>query len=131
VLREHNEIVRRLLLQFGGQEIDNAGDGFLATFDGPGRAVRCALAVVSELARLGLDVRAGVHTGEVELVEGKIGGIAVHVGARVGAVGGPGEVIVTRTVKDLTAGSGLAYRELGPHSLRGVPGEWELFAAAA
>lgn len=126
---EHDETVRRLLAQFGGREIDHAGDGFLATFDGPGRAVRCALAIASELARLQLDVRAGVHTGEVEIVGEGIGGIAVHIGARVAGLGTAGEVLVTRTVKDLTAGSGIEFEERGTHVLRGVPGEWELFAA--
>jgi pimeloyl-ACP methyl ester carboxylesterase/class 3 adenylate cyclase len=129
LIREHNEAVRRLLAEFGGREVDRAGDGFLATFDGPGRAVRCALGIVPELARLGLDVRAGVHTGEVELLGEGIGGIAVHIGARVAALGDAGDVLVTRTVKDLTAGSGIDFRERGTHALRGVPGEWELFAA--
>ena len=131
LLAEHHEVVRRLLARFGGKEVDHAGDGFLATFDGPGRAVRCALVIVSELERLQLEVRAGVHTGEVELVDGGIGGIAVHIGARVAAFGGAGEVLVTRTVKDLTAGSGIEFQERGAHTLRGVPGEWELFAATA
>ncbi len=126
---EHDAVVRRLLAQFGGREIDNAGDGFLATFDGPGRAVRCALQVVSDLERLGLEVRAGVHTGEVEVVGDGVSGIAVHIGARVGALGAAGEVLVTRTVKDLTAGSGIEFEERGTHALRGVPGEWEVFAA--
>jgi pimeloyl-ACP methyl ester carboxylesterase/class 3 adenylate cyclase len=129
LLEEHNVVVRRLLDRFGGREIDRAGDGFLATFDGPARAVRCALAIVSELAALGLDVRAGVHTGEVELMGEGIGGIAVHIGARVAGLGGAGEVLVTRTVKDLTVGSGIELVERGTHELRGVPGEWELFAA--
>jgi pimeloyl-ACP methyl ester carboxylesterase/class 3 adenylate cyclase len=126
---EHDEAVRRLLARFDGREVDVAGDGFLATFDGPGRAVRCALEIVSDLELLGLDVRAGVHTGEVEIVGQGIGGIAVHIGARVAALGGAGEVLVTRTVKDLTAGSGIAYEKRGAQTLRGVPGEWELFAA--
>jgi pimeloyl-ACP methyl ester carboxylesterase len=126
---EHDETVRRLLAEFGGREIDHAGDGFLATFDGPGRAVHCALAIVSELERLELEVRAGVHTGEVEVVGEGIGGIAVHIGARVAALGRAGEVVVTRTVKDLTAGSAIGFEGRGTHQLRGVPGEWELFAA--
>jgi len=126
---EHDETVRRALARFAGREVDHAGDGFLATFDGPGRAVRCALAIVSELARLELDVRAGVHTGEVELVGGGIAGIAVHVGARVAALGDAGEVLVTRMVKELTAGSGISYEPWGTQPLRGVPGDWELFAA--
>ena len=130
LLERHNETVRRILARFAGREIDRAGDGFLATFEGPARAVRAAQAIVSELAELGLDVRAGVHTGEVELLdEGGIGGIAVHLGARVAGTGGAGDVLVTRTVRDLTVGSGLEFEPRGTHTLRGVPGEWELFAA--
>jgi len=128
---EHDETVRRLLARFGGQEVDHAGDGFFATFDGPGRAVRCALAIVSELESLQLGVRAGVHTGEVEVVGAGISGIAVYIGARVAALGTAGEVLATRTVKDLTAGSGIEFEERGTHALRGVPGEWEIFAANA
>jgi len=131
LLAEHHETVRRLLERFGGKEVDPAGDGFLATFDGPGRAVRCALEIVSELARMQLDVRAGVHTGEVEILGEGIGGIAVHIGARVAALAGAGEVLVTRTVKDITAGSGIDFEARGEHTLRGVPGDWELFAAQA
>jgi len=129
LLEDHNEAVRRVLARYGGREIDRAGDGFLATFDGPARAVRSALAIVSELASLHLDVRAGVHTGEVEIVGEGIGGIAVHIGARVAALGIAGEVLVTRTVKDLTAGSGIEFQGRETHALRGVPGDWELFAA--
>jgi pimeloyl-ACP methyl ester carboxylesterase/class 3 adenylate cyclase len=129
LLEEHNEAVRRVLERYSGREIDRAGDGFLATFDGPARAVQAALAIVSELARLQLDVRAGVHTGEVEIVGEGIGGIAVHLCARVAALGTAGEVLVTRTVKDLTAGSGIEFQERGTHALRGVPGNWELFVA--
>jgi pimeloyl-ACP methyl ester carboxylesterase len=131
VLEAHNEAIRGVLSRYRGREVDHAGDGFLATFDGPARAVHAALEIVSDLARLDLEVRAGVHTGEVELVDGGIGGIAVHIGARVAALGGPRDVLVTRTVKDLTAGSGIGYREWGVHALRGVPGDWELFAASA
>ena len=126
---EHDSVVRRSLARFGGREIDTAGDGFLATFDGPGRAVGCALSIVSELERLGLEVRAGVHTGEIEVVGDGVSGIAVHIGARVAALGGAGDVLVTRTVKDLTAGSGIGFRERGTHVLRGVPGDWDVFAA--
>lgn len=129
LLEEHNEAVRRVLARYGGREVDRAGDGLLATFDGPARAVRSALAIVSELASLQLDVRAGVHTGEVEIVGEGIGGIAVHIGARVAGLGTAGEVLVTRTVKDLTAGSGIEFQARGTHALRGVPGDWELFAA--
>jgi len=131
LLERHNEVVRRVLARRGGREVDRAGDGFLATFDGPARAVRAGLEIVSELAALGLDVRVGVHTGEVERSGDEIAGIAVHVGARVGALGGAGEVLVTNTVKDLTAGSGIGYEPRGTRELRGVPGDWELFAARA
>ena len=131
LLGEHNEAVRRVLARYGGREVDRAGDGFLATFDGPARAVRCALTIVAELASLQLGVRAGVHTGEVEIVDEGIGGIAVHIGARVAALGAAGDVLVTRTVKDLTAGSRIEFQVRGTHTLRGVPGNWELFAARA
>jgi pimeloyl-ACP methyl ester carboxylesterase/class 3 adenylate cyclase len=129
LLEAHNDTVRRQLARHGGREVDRAGDGFLATFDGPARAVRCAAAIVGELADLGLDVRAGVHTGEVEILAEGIGGIAVHIGARVAALGGAGDILVTRTVKDLTAGSGIEFEERGGHTLKGVPGQWEVFAA--
>jgi class 3 adenylate cyclase len=131
LLGRHNDVVRAALARFGGREVDQAGDGFLGTFDGPARAVRCGLAIVTELAAIGLDVRAGVHTGEVELLGERIGGIAVHTGARVAALGSAGDVLVTRTVKDLTAGSGIELSERGTHELKGVPGTWELFAASA
>jgi class 3 adenylate cyclase len=129
LLGEHNEVVRRVLERFGGREVDRAGDGFLATFAAPARAVRCALAIVSELERLQLDVRAGLHTGEVEVAADGISGIAVHIGARVAARATTGEVLVTSTVRDLTVGSGIEFRSRGTETLRGVPGEWELFAA--
>jgi class 3 adenylate cyclase len=129
LLEEHNEIVRRVFARHGGREVDRAGDGFLATFEGPARAVRAALAIVSELAPLRLDVRAGIHTGEVEILDEGIGGIAVHIGARVAALATPGEVLVTRTVKDLSVGSGIDFDRRGTHVLRGVPGDWELHAA--
>jgi len=129
LLERHNDVVRRVLARYGGREIDRAGDGFLATFDGPARAVRAALAIVSELASLKLDVRASVHTGEVELVGEGIGGIAVHLAARVVALGAAGEVLVTSTVKDLTAGSGIEFERRGTHQLRGVPDDWQLFVA--
>jgi pimeloyl-ACP methyl ester carboxylesterase/class 3 adenylate cyclase len=131
LLERHNEAVRRVLRRYGGREVDRAGDGFLATFDGPARAVRSALGIISELDSLGLAVRVGVHTGEVEMDGDGISGIAVHVGARVAALGQAGEVVVTRTVKDLTSGSGIEFQGRGTHSLRGVPGDWELFAADA
>jgi pimeloyl-ACP methyl ester carboxylesterase len=131
LLERHNDAVRRVLGRYGGREVDRAGDGFLATFGGPARAVRAALEIVFELAPLQLDVRVGVHTGEVELLGDSIGGIAVHIGARVAATGDAGDVLVTRTVKDLTAGAGIEFRPRGTHALRGVPGDWELYSAHA
>jgi class 3 adenylate cyclase len=128
LLERHHALVRRELDRYGGKEIDTAGDGFFATFDGPARAVRCACAVEEAVAELGLEVRAGVHTGEVELVDGKVGGIAVHIGARIAHEAGPGEVLVSSTVKDLVVGSGLRFRERGRTELKGVPGEWQLYA---
>jgi class 3 adenylate cyclase len=127
LLERHHALVRRELDRFGGKEIDTAGDGFFATFDGPARAVRCASAIEEAVGDLGLEVRAGVHTGEVELVDGKVGGIAVHIGARVAHEAGPGEVLVSSTVKDLVVGSGLRFREHGRTTLKGVPGEWQLY----
>jgi class 3 adenylate cyclase len=127
---EHNEAVRSALARFDGREVDHAGDGFFATFDGPGRAVHCALVIVEALERLELEVRVGLHTGEVEVGGEGIGGIAVHIGARVASLAEAGEVLVTRTVKDLTVGSGISFEPRGVHELRGVPGEWEVFAAA-
>jgi class 3 adenylate cyclase len=128
LLEGHHNLVRRELGRFRGREVDTAGDGFLATFDGPARAVRCARAVSDGVRTLGLEVRAGLHTGEVELVDDKVSGLAVHIGARVAAAAGPGEVLVSSTVKDLVAGSGLRFQDRGPQSLKGVPGEWHLFA---
>jgi pimeloyl-ACP methyl ester carboxylesterase len=130
VLEAHNGMIRRQLVAHGGHEVDTAGDGFLATFDGPARAVVAALAIRDAVQLLGLQIRAGVHTGEVQLREGGIGGIAVHIGARVAARAGPGEVIVTRTVKDLVAGSHIRFTDLGTHTLKGVPDEWQLFSVA-
>jgi pimeloyl-ACP methyl ester carboxylesterase len=128
-LREaHHAIVRRELGRFRGKEIDTAGDGFLATFDGPARAIRCASGVTEAVKELGLEVRAGVHTGECELVGDKVGGIAVHIGARVAARAEPGEVLVSSTVRDLVAGSGIVFADRGVAELKGVPGEWRLFS---
>jgi class 3 adenylate cyclase len=124
----HHALVRRQLARFRGRELDTAGDGFFASFDGPARAVRCACEIVKGVGELGLEVRAGVHTGECELIEGKVTGIAVHTGARIAAAAEGGEVLVSSTVKDLVAGSGLAFEERGEHSLKGI-GEWRLFAA--
>ena len=128
LLAAHHDVVRRELERHRGREIETAGDGFLATFDGPARAVRCACAVAQDVQRLGIEVRAGLHTGEVEQVGEKVMGIAVHTAARVAALAGPREVLVSSTVKDLVAGSGLRFVDRGSHDLRGVPGEWRLFA---
>jgi pimeloyl-ACP methyl ester carboxylesterase len=128
LLSAHDAAVRRELERFRGREIDTAGDGFLATFDGPARAVRCAAAIGEVVRDLGLEVRAGVHTGECELDDGKVRGIAVHTGARIAALAGPGEVLASSTVKDLVSGSGLEFEDRGQHELKGVPGEWRLYA---
>jgi pimeloyl-ACP methyl ester carboxylesterase/class 3 adenylate cyclase len=130
LVSEHHVRVRRQLTRFRGVELDTAGDGFFARFDGPARAIRCARAVGDSVRDLGLDVRAGVHTGECEVMEGKVGGIAVHIGARVAAEAGAGEVCVSQTVKDLVAGSGITFRDKGIAELKGVPGEWRLYAVA-
>ena len=130
LLDSHHTLVRRELAHFRGREIDTAGDGFLATFDGPARAVRCACAISNAVRALGLEIRAGLHTGECELMGDKLGGIAVHTGARVAAKAQAGEVLVSSTVKDLVAGSGLAFLDRGVQSLKGIPGEWRLFAVA-
>jgi class 3 adenylate cyclase len=128
LLDRHDEAVRRALIQFRGREINTAGDGFLATFDGPGRAVRAAQAIRDAVRDVGVDVRVGLHTGEVELAGSEVRGIAVHIGARVAAMAGPQEILVSSTVKDLVAGSGIEFEERGVHSLKGVPGEWRIFA---
>jgi class 3 adenylate cyclase len=109
--------------------VKTTGDGFFATFDGPARGVRCACAIVEEIKRLGIQVRAGLHTGECELIGDDVGGIAVHIGARVAALADAGEVLVSSTVKDLVAGSGLRFGDRGSHSLKGIPGQWHIFAA--
>jgi pimeloyl-ACP methyl ester carboxylesterase len=127
LLGAHHAVVRRELERFRGREVNTAGDGFLATFDGPARAVRCAGAIRDAVRSVGLEVRAGVHTGEIELMGDDVGGIAVHIGARVAAGAGPGEILVSSTVKDLVAGSGLVFEDRGAHALKGVPGEWRLF----
>ncbi len=119
---------RRELAGFRGREIDTAGDGLLASFDGPARAIRCACALTEAAKRLGVEIRAGLHTGECERIGDKVGGIAVHIGARVASSAGPGEVVVSSTVKDLVAGSGISFADRGAHALKGVPGEWRLFA---
>ena len=128
LLERHHALIRRELIRFRGAELDIAGDGFFARFDGPARAVRCASAIAAGVRELGLEIRAGLHTGECEVMDGKVGGIAVHIGARVAKEAAPGEVLVSNTVKDLVAGSGIDFRELGMKELKGVPGEWRLFA---
>jgi len=126
LVEEHHRRVRGQLARYRGVEVDTAGDGFFATFDGPARAVRCARSIVDAVAPLGIEVRAGVHTGEVETIDGKVGGMAVVIGARVGASAGPSEVLVSQTVKDLVAGSGLTFEDAGEHELKGVPDRWRL-----
>jgi class 3 adenylate cyclase len=128
VLDRHHALIRQQLARFRGREIDTAGDGFLAAFDGPARAVRCAGTISDAVRSLGIEVRAGLHTGECETMGDKLAGIAVHIGSRVAAFAGPGEVLVSSTVRDLVAGSGLSFQDRGVHSLRGVPGKWRLFA---
>jgi pimeloyl-ACP methyl ester carboxylesterase len=131
LLEAHHAVVRAHLGRFRGREVDTAGDGFFAAFDGPARAVRCARAIVESVRELGLEVRAGLHTGECELVGDRLRGIAVHVGARVAATAEPGEVVVSSTVKDLVAGSGIVFEDRGEVELKGVPDRWRLFVVAA
>ena len=131
LVEQHHSRIREELVRHSGIELDTAGDGFFARFDGPARAVRCACAAREAVSALGLQVRAGLHTGECELLEMKVAGIAVSIGARVAALAQPGEVLVSQTVKDLVAGSGLKFDDRGTHTLKGVPGEWRLYAAAA
>jgi pimeloyl-ACP methyl ester carboxylesterase/class 3 adenylate cyclase len=129
LVEEHHRRVRGQLARYRGVEVDTAGDGFFATFDGPARAVRCARSIIDAVAPLGIDVRAGVHTGEVETIDGKVGGMAVVIGARVGASAGAAEVLVSQTVKDLVAGSGLSFADAGEHELKGVPDRWRSTAS--
>jgi len=131
LLDSHHVAVREQLAQFRGREIDTAGDGFLAAFDGPARAIRCACSIVRAARRLGLEIRAGLHTGECEVMGGKLSGIAVHIGARVASMAGRGEVLVSGTVKDLVAGSGIGFEDRAVQTLKGVPGEWHLYAVAS
>lgn len=130
LLERHHSIVRRELARFHGRELDTAGDGFFATFDGPARAVRAAAALGDPLRAIGLEVRAGLHTGECEVSDGKVVGIAVSIGARIASLAGPGEVLVSSTVKDLVAGSGLSFEDRGERQLKGIPDAWHLFALA-
>jgi class 3 adenylate cyclase len=131
VLEQHQALVRRELERFGGREIKTTGDGFLATFDGPTRAVECARAIVSEVPSLGIEVRAGIHTGEVELIGDDVGGIAVHVAARIAAIAEGRSVLVSRTVRDLAIGSGIEFDPCGRHELKGVAEEWEIYTVTA
>ena len=131
LVERHHSTVRSLLTRYRGSEVDTAGDGFFATFDGPARAVRCATAIVAAMRPLGVQIRAGVHTGEVEMIGGKTGGLAVVIGARIAAAAGPSEVLASQTVKDLTAGSGLRFDGVGEHTLKGVPDRWHLYRVGA
>jgi class 3 adenylate cyclase/pimeloyl-ACP methyl ester carboxylesterase len=128
LLERHNELVRRELRRFRGVEVDTAGDGFFASFDGPARAIACARAVVDQVRTLGLEVRAGIHTGECERADAKLAGLAVNVGARVSAAAAAGEVLVSGTVKDLVAGSGIGFADRGSRELKGIPGEWRIYS---
>lgn len=131
LVEQHHRLIRTQLGYFRGREMDTAGDGFFATFDGPARAIRCACAIRDSIRELGLEIRAGLHTGECELMDSKVGGIAVHIGARVASIAQPGEVLVSRTVRDLVAGSGIELDDRGQHTLKGVAGEWQLYAVSA
>jgi class 3 adenylate cyclase len=131
LLERHEAIVRRELERHRGREVNTTGDGFLATFDGPGRAIGCARAIAEAVRPLGIEVRAGLHTGECEVMNGDVRGIAVDTGARVSAEARPSEVLVSSTVKDLVAGSGIEFEDRGTHELKGVPGEWRLYAVTA
>jgi class 3 adenylate cyclase/pimeloyl-ACP methyl ester carboxylesterase len=126
LIERHDAIVRAMVTRYQGSVIDTAGDGFFATFDGPARAVKCAQQIIDSLGPTGLQIRAGVHTGEVQMIDGKIGGLSVVIGARVGALAGPSEILVSQTVKDLVAGSGLAFEDAGERELKGVPDRWRV-----
>jgi class 3 adenylate cyclase len=131
LLETHQELVRGHLERFGGREVKTTGDGFLATFDGPTRAVECAEAIIADVPSLGIEVRAGMHTGEVELIGEDVGGIAVHVAARIAAIAEGGAVLVSRTVRDLVIGSGIEFDPCGRHSLKGVAEDWDVYAVTA
>ena len=128
LLDSHHATIRRNLTRFRGHEVKTTGDGILATFDGPARGVRCACAISDDVRPLSVEVRAGLHTGECETIGDDVGGIAVHIGARVAALAGAGEVLVSSTVKDLVAGSGRRFSDRGMQALKGVPGEWHIYA---
>ncbi len=129
LLKRHNEIVRTQLEHFRGKEVDQIGDGFMASFDGPARAIRCATAICQAMPDIGLQVRTGVHSGECEVIGDDLGGIAVHIGARIGAIARPGEVLVSSTVRDAVTGSDIQFESRGAHELKGVPDQWRLFSA--
>ena len=131
LVEQHHAIVRGMLARHRGKEIDTAGDGFFATFDGPARAIRCARAIIDAVRPLGIEVRTGLHTGEVETIDEKVGGLAVAIGARVGAAARTSEVLVSQTVKDLVAGSGIAFEDRGEHELKGIPESWRLYRVVA
>ena len=131
LLDRYYAVVRAELTRFRGRELDTAGDGMFASFDGPARAIRCAAAIAKTVPTLGVAVRVGLHTGECEVIGAKVGGIAVHIGARVAGQAGAGEVLVSSTVHDLVAGSGIEFEDRGVQALKGVPGDWRLFAVRA
>ena len=131
MIRRHHAIVRDGLERWQGVENDTAGDGFYATFDGPARAIRCALDLVNRVSEIGIEIRAGIHTGECEIVDGKRAGLAVTIGSRIAGMAAPRDVLVSRTVKDLTAGSGFAFDDRGEHELKGVPERWQLYRVSA
>jgi class 3 adenylate cyclase len=130
LITEHHRLIRGCLARYRGRELDTAGDGFFAAFDGPVRAIRCAQAIGEAVASLGIEVRAGLHTGECRMIDGKVGGLAVAIGARVTGLAGPSEVLVSQTVRDLVAGSGLEFADRGEHELKGVPGRWRAYAVS-
>lgn len=128
-LERHNQIVRSQLEHFGGREVKQTGDGFLAAFDSPARSIRCAITICEAMPKLGLQVRVGIHSGEFEVLGNDLGGIAVHIGARIAALAGANEVLVSRTVKEAVTGSGIDFEHRGAHDLRGVPEKWDLYVA--
>ena len=128
LVERHHGFVRGVIARWRGREMDTAGDGFFAAFDGPARAIRCAQTIVAGVRSLGIEVRAGLHTGECDITDGKVAGITVAIGARIASLAAPSEVLVSRTVRDLVAGSGLAFEDRGEHALKGVPGDWQLYA---
>jgi class 3 adenylate cyclase len=127
LVQQHHAIVRDSLHRFDGTEVDTIGDGLSAAFDGPARAIRCSLDIAERVREIGIEMRMGIHTGECEVIDGKVGGLAVSIGARVAANARPSEVLVSQTVRDLVAGSGLAFQDGGEHELKGVPDGWRLY----